>query len=78
MASQVDLSPELQARVESIAARSNLSPSEVIADALENGHSLKWQEQFLEAVENGLSAAREGHFASDADIARIRNKYRPT
>lgn len=78
MVLQVEISPELQARVDSIAARSNLSPSEVIADALENGHSLQWQEHFLDKVEKGIEAADRGQFASDADIDRIRNKYRPT
>lgn len=74
----LDLSDELKARVDAIAARSSLSPSEVIADALENGHSLEWQERFLHKVALGQAQADRGEFASDDDLARVVNKYRPT
>jgi predicted transcriptional regulator len=78
MATDIDIAPDLRKRVEAIAARSNLTASEVIADALQNGHSLDWQEQFLDKVAQGVEAADRGEFASAADIARIRNKYRPS
>ena len=74
----LEISDDLKARVDAIAARSSLSPSEVIADALENGHSLDWQERFLDKVATGLAEADRGEFASDADLDRIVNKYRPT
>lgn len=74
----LDIPENLKARIDSIAARSSLSVSEVIADALENGHSLEWQERFLDKVAEGIAAADRGEFASDADMARIVNKYRPT
>ena len=78
MASEIDIEPELRKRVDAIAARSNLTASEVIADALQNGHSLDWQEQFLDKVADGIAAADRGEFASAADIERVRNKYRPS
>ena len=78
MTLEFEITPELQARIDSIAARSNLSASEVIADALENGHSLEWQERFLDKVTAGIEAAERGEFASEADIERVRNKYRPS
>ena len=65
----------LRARVEAIAARSSLSPSEVIADALENGHSLDWQERFLDKAHAGIAAADRGDFASPVDIARTLHRY---
>ena len=71
-----DIPDDLKARVDAIAARSTLSPSEIIADALENGHSLEWQEQFLEQVAKGIAAADVGDFASDDEIRAVRNKYR--
>lgn len=71
-----DIPDDLKARVDAIAARSNLSPSEIIADALENGHSLEWQEQFLDKVARGLAEADAGEFASDDDVRAVRNKYR--
>lgn len=78
MASEIDIAPELRKRVDAIAARSNLTVSQVIADALQNGHSLDWQEQFLDKVAEGLAAAERGEFAKPADIERVRNKYRPS
>ena len=74
----LEISDDLKARVDAIAARSSLSPSEVIADALENGHSLDWQERFLDKVATGLAEADRGEFASDGDVERIVGKYRPT
>lgn len=76
MTTELKITPELQARIDAIAARSSLSAAEVIADALENGHSLEWQERFLDKVAEGIAAADRGEFASPADIERVRNKYR--
>lgn len=72
----LDISESLKARVDAIARRSRLSPSEVVADALENGYSLEWQEQYLDRVEAGLAAADAGRFASEEQIRRVRDKYR--
>lgn len=74
----LDIPDDLKARVDAIAARSSLSPSEVIADALEHGHSLAWQERFLDKVASGIEAADRGEFASEDDVARVVNKYRPS
>ena len=74
----LDIPDELRARVDAIAARSNLSASEVVADALENGHSLEWQERFLEKVAAGTADADRAHFATGAELAAVVNKYRPT
>ena len=73
----LDIPDELKARVDALAARSSLSASQVIADALENGHSLDWQERFLEKVAVGLADADQGEFASDAEVEAVVNKYRP-
>jgi predicted transcriptional regulator len=78
MTIELKITPELQARIDAIAARSSLSTSEVIADALENGHSLEWQERFLDKVKAGIEAADRGEFASREDIDRVLNKYRPS
>lgn len=78
MTTQLEITPELRARVDAIAARLGRSASEVVADALENGHSLEWQERFLDKVAAGIAAADRGEFASGADIERVRNKYRPS
>lgn len=73
----LDIPDDLRARVDAIAARSNLSVSQVVADALENGHSLEWQELFLEKVARGLADADRGDFATDAEVDAVVNKYRP-
>jgi predicted transcriptional regulator len=62
--------------VDAIAARSSLTASQVIADALENGHSLEWQEQFLDKVAKGIDAAERGDFATADEVARVVGKYR--
>jgi predicted transcriptional regulator len=72
----IDIEESLKARVDAIAARTNMSADQVIADALENGHSLEWQEQFLEKVARGIEAADRGDFASDAEVAAVVAKYR--
>lgn len=73
----LDIPAHLRARVDALAARSSLSAAEVIADALENGHSLEWQERYLEKVAAGLADADLGDFATDAEIGAVVNKYRP-
>jgi predicted transcriptional regulator len=78
MTLMLEISDELKARVDAIAARSSLSASEVIMDALENGRSLDWQERFLEKVAEGQQAADRGEFASAAEVAATVSKYRPT
>jgi len=74
----VEIPADLKARVDAIAARSSLSAAEIIADALQNGHSLEWQERFLDKVAAGTAAADRGEFATADDIARVVNKYRPS
>ncbi|WP_375452697.1 CopG family ribbon-helix-helix protein [uncultured Devosia sp.] len=72
----LDIPDDLKARIDVIAARSSLSAAEVVADALENGHSIEWQERFLDKIAQGIDAADKGEFASPADLARVVNKYR--
>lgn len=75
---KVDINPEMQRRVAAIAARTGLSESQIIAEALEHGRSLDWQERFAEKVSRGVEAADRGEFASPVDIERVRSKYRPS
>ena len=75
---KVDITPEMQRRVAAIAERTGLSESQIVAEALEHGRSLDWQERFAEKVTRGIEAADRGEFASQADIERVRGKYRPS
>ncbi|ESQ92149.1 hypothetical protein ABAC460_04480 [Asticcacaulis sp. AC460] len=72
----LNLTPELQSRIDALSTASGRSAADVISDALENGHSLEWQEQFLKKVARGIAAAERGDFASEADVERVKNKYR--
>lgn len=74
----VEIPADLKARVDAIAARSSLSAAEIIADALQNGHSLEWQERFLDKVATSIAAADRDEFASADHIARVVSKYRPS
>ena len=73
----LDIPQALRERVEAIAIRSNLTASQVIADALEHGHSLEWQEHFIAQVEAGLKDADNGDFVSEGELSALLNKYRP-
>ena len=73
---KVDITPETQRRVAAIAARTGLSESQIVIDALEHGRSLDWQERFAEKVARGVKAADRDEFASAADVERVRNKHR--
>lgn len=72
------LSPELMARVDALAARTDMTREEIIREALENGRSLAWQEEFLRRVEEGKAAADRGDFASPEEVQGVLNKYRPS
>lgn len=73
---EVEIKADTRRRVAAIAKRTGLSESEIIAEALEHGHSLEWQERFADKVAAGINAADRGEFASEVDIERIRAKYR--
>ncbi len=73
---KVNITPEMQRRVAAIAARTGLSESQIVTEALEHGRSLDWQERFAEKVVKGVRAADRGEFASAADVERVRNKHR--
>ena len=75
---KVEMIPEMQRRVAEIAGRTGLSESQIIAEALEHGRSLDWQDRFAEKMSRGIEAADRSEFASPADMERVRRKYRPS
>lgn len=77
MTVKLDITADLAARINALAARSNLSASDIVRDALENGRSIEWQERFLEKVALAVEEADRGAFAEAQDIERVLNKYRP-
>lgn len=77
MTVELDIAPDLAARIDALAARSGGSRSQIIQDALEKGHSIEWQERFVQKVQMAIEAADRGEFASQSDVDRVVNKYRP-
>ncbi|MCY1666029.1 CopG family ribbon-helix-helix protein [Rhizobium sp. SL86] len=77
MRSSIELSEDLDRRLERLSARSQRSRSAIIEDALSHGRSLDWQERWIAGVQAGLADADEGKFATEAEIADVLNKYGP-
>lgn len=78
MESTVAIPNDLKDRVEALSAKTTMSPAEIVRQALEEGRSLEWQEEWLRKVEEGKAAADRGEFATQEQIDRVLNKYRPT
>lgn len=78
MDSQTTIPPELKARIEALTARSSLDEQEIIREALENGRSLAWQEEWLRRIDASTEAADRGEFATAERVDQVLNKYRPT
>lgn len=73
---EVEIKSDTRRRVAAVAKRTGRSESQVIAEALEHGHSLEWQERFADKIATGIHAADSGDFASDAEVEHVRMKYR--
>ena len=68
---KIDIDDALSARIENLAERLRTSPSHIIREALENGRSVSWQEEWTRRVEAGISASYSGDFVSDSDIEAL-------
>jgi predicted transcriptional regulator len=75
MTVKLDITADLAARIDALAARSNLSASDIVRDALENGRSIEWQERFVEKVAAAAEEADRGVFADAQEIERVLSKY---
>ncbi|WJH40915.1 ribbon-helix-helix protein, CopG family [Aliirhizobium terrae] len=75
MKSNVELSDDLSRRIDRLAERTRLTPSQIVEDALSNGRSLAWQEKWVAGVQEGIHDADQGNFATDTEIADVLNKY---
>lgn len=75
MRNTVQLPEDISRRIDSLVERSNLSRDQIVEDALAQGRSLTWQEQWVAGVLEGLAQADRGDFADDADIEAVLNRY---
>lgn len=75
MRNTVQLPHDISRRIDSLVERSNLSRDQIVEDALAQGRSLAWQEQWVAGVLEGLAEADRGDFADDAEIEAVLNRY---
>ena len=75
MRNTVQLPEDISRRIDSLVERSNLSRDQIVEDALAQGRSLAWQEQWVAGVLEGLAEADRGDFADDAEIEAVLNRY---
>lgn len=75
MRNTVQLPDDISRRIDSLVERSNLSRDQIVEDALAQGRSLAWQEQWVAGVLEGLAEADRGDFAGDAEIEAVLNRY---
>lgn len=78
MRNMVQIPDDISRRIDSLVERSNLSRDQIVEDALAQGGSLAWQEQWVSGVLEGLAEADRGEFASEAEIEAVLNKYGST
>lgn len=72
-----NISDDLSRRIDALAARSSLTRSQIIEDALALGRSLAWHEKWVAGVQEGLAEAEVGEFAPEEEIAALLTKYGP-
>jgi predicted transcriptional regulator len=75
MRNTVQLPDDISRRIDSLVERSSLSRDQIVEDALSQGRSLAWQEQWVSGVLEGLAEADRGDFASEAEFEAVLNKY---
>lgn len=68
MRNTVQLPEDISRRIDKLVERSNLRRDRIVEDALAQGRSLAWQEQWVIGVLEGLAEAERGEFASEAEI----------
>lgn len=66
---------DLNRRIDALVARTTLTRSQILEDALAHGRSLAWQEKWIAGVQEGIEAADRGEFATEEEIASVLNKY---
>ncbi|KPF46204.1 ribbon-helix-helix protein, CopG family [Rhizobium sp. AAP43] len=75
MRNTVQIPDDISRRIDSLVERSDLSRDQIVEDALAQGRSLAWQEQWVSGVLEAVAEADRGEFASDAEIEAVLNKY---
>ena len=75
-AMEVHFTPELQSKLDYLAAQQGRDAGELVQDILTR--YLEDETRFLEAVENGIAAAERGEFIEEEEMdARIARMFQP-
>ena len=75
MKNNIEISEDLNRRIDMLASRSSLTRGQIIEDALSHGRSLAWQEKWIAGVQAGIEAADREDFANEEEIAAVLNKF---
>ncbi|CAN7561840.1 transcriptional regulator [Mesorhizobium sp. LjRoot246] len=75
MKNNIEISEDLNRRIDMLASRSSLTRDQIIEDALSHGRSLARREKWIAGVQAGIEAADHGDFANEEEIAAVLNKY---
>lgn len=72
---EVHLSPDKEARLQSLATRTGKDASQVLEEAVDR--MLEYEERFIDAVEEGRASARRGDLLEhDEVVERIEQMFR--
>jgi predicted transcriptional regulator len=72
---EVNLGPDLQAKLSRLASESGRDPQALVHEAIER--FVDYDEWFLREVESGLAAADRGEFVDHEDIGKLINRRYP-
>jgi predicted transcriptional regulator len=72
---KVDLTPELQAKLDRVAAEQGRKSEALVVEAVER--MLSYDEWFLREVEKGIAAADRGEFVDHEDIRKLIDRRYP-
>lgn len=72
---KVDLTPELQAKLDRVAAEQGRDREELVVEAVER--MLSYDEWFLREVEKGIAAADRGEFVDHDEIRKLIDRRYP-
>lgn len=72
---KVDLTPELQAKLDRVAAEQGRDKEALVVEAVER--MLSYHEWFLHEVDKGITAADRGEFVDHEDIRKLIDRRYP-
>lgn len=72
---KVDLTPELQAKLDRVAAEQGRDKEALVVEAVER--MLSYDEWFLREVDKGITAADRGEFVDHEDIRKLIDRRYP-